>query len=270
MLMIGAADTGRAPMAAALLRRLANRHGYHWQIESAGVVGHDGAPPQPETRSALAAYNLDISTHVARSLTAELAAQADLLIAVDSGIARVLHVHYPGAPIIALGELDGSRRDIPDPFRMQIGAWVYYAREMEQILARGFERIVALVAAESLPPPVVSPPPVAPPPSPATVLPAERRSALERATRLIALLTELPDVVDLAAARERLHADFAQIAAHPFDQHDLVLAYVALVQAHITTAPTLPLTVLRMALERLHTPIDPLALSALASALASS
>ncbi len=255
-------------MAAAMLRRLAVRNGRTWQVESAGVVGHDGAPPQPETRDALATLNLDLSRHVARSLTDQLCAEAQLLIAVDSGIARVLRARYPNAPIATLGELAASRRDIPDPFRMQVGAWVYYAREMEQMLIHGFERIVALVDPSA--PPTLPAAPSAPEPPPAPVartaapLDVERAAALDRCTRLLALLSEMPDVIDQAAARERLTADLVQIAARPLSPADLVAAYVALLQVRLNANAELPLALLHPALERLRTPIDQAALAALA------
>jgi protein-tyrosine phosphatase len=263
ILIVGAADTGRAPMAAAMLRRLALRAGYDWQIASAGVVGHDGAPPQPETRDALATLNLDLSGHVARSLTDELVAAAQLLIAVDSGIGRVLRARYPAAAITTLGELAGSRRDIPDPFRMQVGAWIYYAREMEQLLARGFARIVALVAPDQAVPAPAAPEPVA---IRETASPAvERAAAIDRCTRLLALLSEMPDVIDQSAARERLTTDLAQIAARPLSPADLSAAYIALLQVRLTTSGALPLDLLHPALERLRTPIDQTALTALAA-----
>lgn len=267
ILIVGAADTGRAPMAAAMLRRLAVRAGYQWRVASAGVVGHDGAAPQPETRDALATLNLDLSGHVARSLTDELVAEAHLLIAVDSGIGRVVRTHYPAAEVVTLGELADSRRDIPDPFRMQVGAWIYYAREIDQMLQRGFPRIVALLEPEAAEPvpaqeSLEPPPPAAREAAPSAV---ERAAAIDRCVRLIAVLSDMPDLIDPSAARERLAADLAQIAARPLSPADLVAAYVALLHVRLTTAGDLPLTLVAAALERLRTPIDQAALSTLAS-----
>ncbi|MBX0328509.1 low molecular weight phosphatase family protein, partial [Oscillochloris sp. ZM17-4] len=124
ILIIGAADTGRAPMAATLLRRLLHRRGLEWPVASAGVVGHDDQPAQTEARDAIAFLNLDISHHQARSLSEELAGSARVLLAIDSGVARVLHARYPEATIVSLGALAGRQRDVPDPFRMQAGAWL--------------------------------------------------------------------------------------------------------------------------------------------------
>lgn len=46
---------------------------------------------------------------------------------------------------MTLGSLAGRERDIPDPFRMQIGAWISYAREIETLLSEGIERLITLV-----------------------------------------------------------------------------------------------------------------------------
>ena len=35
--------------------------------------------------------------------------------------------------IRTLGELANRKRDVPDPFRMQMGAWLTYARELDDI-----------------------------------------------------------------------------------------------------------------------------------------
>jgi protein-tyrosine-phosphatase len=151
ILIIGAADTGRAPMTAALLRRMLVQEGHDWAVESAGVVGHDDDPAEPEARNAMVALGLDISFHRARSLTAELVTAASLLLAVDRGTARVLYARYPTLPIpiTSLGEIAGTSRDIPDPFRMQVGAWISYAREIEAMLRRGLGRVVELVGAQN-------------------------------------------------------------------------------------------------------------------------
>ena len=99
ILIVGAADTGRAPMAVALLRRMLRRQGAPWRVESAGVVGHDDDPAEPEARDALLAMGLDLSAHTARSLSDALVAEARLLVAVESGVGRVVRARYPAAQL---------------------------------------------------------------------------------------------------------------------------------------------------------------------------
>src|SRR5215212_4074199 len=147
ILLSGAADTGRAPMAAALLRRLLEKRPHDWVIESCGVLGHDGAVAEVEARDTMVHMGLDIAEHHARSLNDNMAASAALIITLDRGTALVVRARFPDAAprTYSLGELAGRARDIPDPFRMQIGAWMTYAREIESMLQAALPRIVELM-----------------------------------------------------------------------------------------------------------------------------
>src|SRR6185436_16835383 len=74
-------------------------------------------------------------------------ARAALLLALDSGTAQVVRMRFPSAAsrVHALGALAGRQRDIPDPFRMQIGAWITYAREIAALLEAALPRIAAVL-----------------------------------------------------------------------------------------------------------------------------
>lgn len=251
ILIVGAADTGRAPIAVALLRRLAQERGHTWQIASAGVVGHDDDPLQPAARDALAVIGLTLDDHVARSLTDELAHTAHLLIAVDSGIARVLRSRYPQATIYSLGELAGRSRDIPDPAGMQIGAWLHYSREMEQLLKAGFDRITTILSGNNVveeSPSLALPPPPPPPP------PSERQEVCTRATRLLNAIQAMPDVIDWPAARGRLQATLAELIPLATEPTDLTMLYVEALNRWLDRQTSTPsadrITRLREAIER--------------------
>ncbi len=255
ILIIGAADTGRAPIAVALLRRIAAEHGLDWSIASAGVVGHDDDPLQPMARDALAVLGLNRDDHVARSLTDELVSTADLLIAVDSGIARVLRSRYPNATIAALGELAGRPRDIPDPAGMQIGAWLHYSREMEQLLQAGFERIVAILGGQAVGP--TPPPPSTPTPSPSVV--NERQVICGRANRLLETIQAMPEVIDWSAARNRLQTTLAELVAQVNEPTDLTALYIEALNLWLARQTSLPtadqLDRLRAAIAQLEQPV---------------
>ncbi len=274
VLIIGAADTGRAPMAAALLGRLAARQGLAWSVGSAGVVGHDGDPAEPEARSAMLALGLDIGGHLARSLSPELAAAAAVCVAIDSGVARVVRASFPDQSVVTLGELAGSPRNIPDPFRMAMGAWLQYAGEIEALLRAGMPRLRALVeqqagAGEGVQPGADEPAggrsAEAGPGEPGP----ERQAALERAVRLLSLAADMPGVVDGAGAAAQLAADLA-ILEEPQTADDLARPYVALIRARLApTAPQgEPARALAAAVARLRGPIAPADLEALARAFA--
>jgi protein-tyrosine phosphatase len=259
ILVIGAADTGRAPMAAALLRRLLVDRGYDWPVGSAGVLGHDGDPAEVEARDTMAHMGLDIGAHAARSLTDELVAQSALLLALDNGTALVARARFADSAsrIHTLGALAGRQRDIPDPFRMQIGAWMTYAHEIAELLEAALPQIVAAL------------PPTTNDQRPTTNDDAHgdaqhpildtRYSAVERIDRLLRTAAEMPGVLDWAAARAQIEADLDQIAATSRDVGDLASAYVGLLRAALTMTPAAPshgqLMALRDAASRLNGPI---------------
>jgi hypothetical protein len=204
---------------------------------------------------------LSIDDHQARSLTNDLVASAALLLAVDSGTALVLRARFPvaAARTHTLGALAGRQRDIPDPFRMQIGAWITYAREIAALLEAALPRIVELVPAENREPrtenqaPAIGSPydgpsvaaPVAAsgPPAPDDRQPTTddaRSAAAERMERLLRTIAELPGAVDWPAARERIEADLEVVAAAPRDSGDLAAAYVGLLRAALSMTPAAP------------------------------
>ena len=145
IIVVGGADTGRAPLAAALLRRRLLEHASDWRIESAGVLGHDGDTWQPETRLALDHLNITPHDHVARSLSLEIVATADLLITVDRGTGRALELHFPNAPWRALPDLANTPREVPDPFRMTFDAWIIYGRELDGQIKAALPTIMQII-----------------------------------------------------------------------------------------------------------------------------
>jgi protein-tyrosine-phosphatase len=256
-------------MAAALLRRILAGREHDWSIESAGVLGHAGAPAEREACDAMAHMGLDIRAHEARMLTDELAAQAALLLAIDRGTALVLRSRFGDfhARIHTLGELAGQPRDIPDPFRMQLGAWLTYAREIEALLTAALPRMSALLAA-----PPAQVPDASPPSAPAQRL-GPRGEAAAHIAQLLRFVEELPGVVDWAAARAQIESDLNQVAAEPLGAGDLVAAYAGLLRAALAMTPNPPsaaqCAALRDAAARLGDPIQQAALNALSARLAS-
>jgi protein-tyrosine phosphatase len=278
ILLSGASDTGRAPMAAALLRRLLNARSDDWAVESCGVLGHDGAVAEVEARDTMVHMGLDIGEHQARSLDDGLADRAALIITMDRGTALVIRARFPAAAArtYSLGELAGRARDIPDPFRMQIGAWMTYAREIESMLQAALPRIAELMPATKGEGRRTKdenrvPSPQAPIPSPQSPIP-ERADAAGRIAQLIQIAVQMPGVIDWAAARARIEADLALIAAAPSDAGDLIAAYAGLLRAALALLPNAPsagqIAALQHAAKRLDQPIGQAELNELSGQIA--
>lgn len=266
-MIVGAADTGRAPLTAALLRRMLLQRTIDVRVESAGVLGHDDDPASPDALAVAEHLSLDLSAHRARSLSADLVDAASLLLAVDRGTARVARLRFPQAEarIHTLGELAGRDRDIPDPFKMQIGPWLIYAQEIERLLQQALPRIIAFL------PEGATTPPDSEPPAPSPVVAEERRAAAERTAQLLDLMTRIPGIVEWSAAREQIETTIALAQAHPAGVSDLVVAYGALLRAALALTPPVPGTVhlaaLRDAIARLEQPITSEDVSSLSARL---
>jgi protein-tyrosine-phosphatase len=266
-MIVGAADTGRAPLTAALLRRMLLQRAIDARVESAGVLGHDDDPASPDALAVAEHLSLDLSAHRARSLSADLVDAASLLLAVDRGTARVARLRFPQAEarIHTLGELAGRDRDIPDPFKMQIGPWLIYAQEIERLLQQALPRIIAFL------PEGATTPPDSEPPAPSPVVAEERRAAAERTAQLLDLMTRIPGIVEWSAAREQIETTIALAQAHPAGVSDLVVAYGALLRAALALTPPVPGTVhlaaLRDAIARLEQPITSEDVSSLSARL---
>ncbi len=267
IMIVGAADTGRAPLTAALLRRMLLQRTIDVRVESAGVLGHDDDPASPDALAVAEHLSLDLSAHRARSLSADLVDAASLLLAVDRGTARVARLRFPQAEarIHTLGELAGRDRDIPDPFKMQIGPWLIYAQEIERLLQQALPRIIAFL------PEGATAPPDSEPPAPSPVVAEERRAAAERTAQLLDLMTRIPGIVEWSAAREQIETTIALAQAHPAGVSDLVAAYGALLRAALALTPPVPGTVhlaaLRDVIARLEQPITSEDVSSLSARL---
>jgi protein-tyrosine-phosphatase len=283
ILVVGGADTGRAPMTVALLRRLLSQASLEWHVASAGVTGHDNEPAEQEARDAMLMLGLDISEHRARSLSDELVAEATMLLTLDKGTARVVQARYPDAAerVVTLGELAVRPRDIPDPFRMQVGAWVSYAHEIDELLHLGKERLVARVRGEDMPEPPARAMAshVEAPEVPAASLPAaaledstQRETAIERCTSLLRLLRDMPDVIDWVQARQRLATEIQAASDISLQPGDMAHAYVAMLRALLDMQQATPdaarCQMLHDATERLRHPIDQQAITDMSRMLA--
>ena len=232
IVVVGGADTGRAPMGAVLLRRLLLESYPTWQIESAGVLGHDGDTWQPEARMALEHLSATPPTHTARSLSAELAHQADLLLAVDRGVGRALELQYPNGRWQVLPDLAETPREVLDPFRMTLDAWLIYGRELEHQLKVALSKIIAYCQGQAIAPTAQAAQVESV--TQAETSPVELASEVHPAYRRLHILAfgiaGIPEVIDWSKARNSLReamqqfANYLAASAGPSDLRPAALA----------------------------------------------
>ncbi|MBM7843261.1 low molecular weight phosphatase family protein [Herpetosiphon giganteus] len=276
IVVVGGADTGRAPMGAVLLRRLLLETHPTWQIESAGVLGHDGDTWQPEARMALEHLNATPPAHTARSLSPALAMQADLLLAVDRGVGRALELQYPDGRWQALPDLAESAREVLDPFRMTLDAWLIYGRELEHQLKVSLSKIIAYCQGETLAPSnaPVSVEAVTQPIASPVELGSEVHPAYRRLHILAFGIAGIPEVVDWAKARNSLREAMQSFANHlaasagPSDLRPAALAMLGgVLGAGSDPLSSNQLVILREIVGRVAQTLDPQDLAGLAGAI---
>lgn len=280
LLVVGGADTGRAPLLAAILRR---ELGTSVSVASVGVLGHAGEPADQSVDLALDQIGLATSGHVARLLDAEALRPADLVLAVDRGIALAVRPHTT-LDVVALGELAGSE-DVPDPHRMPLGIWIAALQTyLTQISAALPQIRVRLGAGEPHPP-------AAPKGHPPTGRGGEKASApkiaaansntspprrgegqvvgspspsrnehLTRIARLIDTAETLPEIVDWARLADETATRLRALAGLASEPDDLTPAAAAILIGSVLQSSRMPdaagLAVLRRVCERLAEPLD--------------
>jgi protein-tyrosine-phosphatase len=264
ILIVGGAATGRVPMTAALLARLLSQRGLAWNVYAGGVVAHDDDPAEVEARDAMLTLGLDISDYRAQPITDELITNAAAIVAVDSGSARVIRARYAdvAARVTTLGELSGRARDIPDPFRMQIGAWITYAREIETLLKAGMRRLLEMVGESDGANEVEASAPQVENDTP-------RRRAVEHCEALLRQTAQRRDEAAWPHMRQQIIETINEASAQPLQNDDLAVAYGALLKAllNLAFAPPNPgqISFLSRAIGRMRAPIDQQAISQLSN-----
>jgi protein-tyrosine phosphatase len=128
----------RSPMAEGLLRRALSGRTVH----SAGLGALVGHPAEPFSVQIMQEQGIDISSHRARSLTASMVSEADLILTMDLAQKRHVESQYVASKgkVFRLGEF--KKYDIADPYRQSIVEF----RESYQLIADGVEDILKRLA----------------------------------------------------------------------------------------------------------------------------
>jgi protein-tyrosine-phosphatase len=142
----------RSPMAAALLQRKLARDAQRrdWVVISAGTWASAGLPASEYAVEELAARGCDLSAHGAQTVTGPMLEQADLVLVMTTHHAEALRSVFPACAgkVHLLSAMVGGRYDIGDPYGGQRAEYAQSAAELERLIDAGYERIVALAAAQ--------------------------------------------------------------------------------------------------------------------------
>jgi protein-tyrosine-phosphatase len=139
-------NTCRSPMAEAIARGRAAELGYDVEVRSAGVGAFPGAPASEGALRAAEAHGLDLSGHRSTLLTAELAEQADLILAMTpSHLMRIVELGAGDRAALltsyAGGSDEGTGGSISDPIGGPDEEYLETFRTLDELIGRVLARL---------------------------------------------------------------------------------------------------------------------------------
>lgn len=157
ILFVCTANQIRSPLAQAIFQRiLAERGLTDWSVASAGTWADDGNPAVPAAKIVAAEMGLNLENHRARVVTRAILRRADLILTMQAGHKEALQIEFPdqAARIFQLTELlpNTYPYDIPDPIGRSLDTYRSITREIEDILRRTADEIIARVQSNAAPP----------------------------------------------------------------------------------------------------------------------
>jgi protein-tyrosine-phosphatase len=138
----------RSPMAEGLLRQRLAKAGLETdhRVASAGVWALNGRPASEHAVTVMADQGIDITGHIAHTVTAENMARASLILVMSRDHKQVLLNTWPqyAWKVHRLSEMAGKKKDVRDPYGEPLQAYRTAAEVIARYIDEGFERILEL------------------------------------------------------------------------------------------------------------------------------
>lgn len=127
----------RSPMAEGLLKQALPEKA----VLSAGINALVGEPADPLSAQLMREHGIDIGAHRARSLAAWMVGDADVILTMDGEQKRFIEIEYPESRCKVFRLCEGSKCDIPDPYRQGQVAF----RHSYNLISQGVDELIARI-----------------------------------------------------------------------------------------------------------------------------
>jgi protein-tyrosine phosphatase len=116
------------------------------RVDSAGVWAVDDHPASENAVAVMAERGIDITDHVAHTLTAHDVTEADLILVMTRQHAQAIRNTWPQYhwKVHLLSEMVGRRKDVRDPYGGPIQEYRTCADTLSDYIERGLDRILEL------------------------------------------------------------------------------------------------------------------------------
>jgi len=149
ILFVCTGNVCRSPMAAGLLRAklAAERPDCGPSVSSAGTWALDGQPASANALAVMAERDIDISDHIAHTITSEDVAEADLILTMSQEHTEVIRQTWPQYiwKVYRLAEMTGKKKDVRDPYGESVDSYRDCADTISDYVDRGFARILSFL-----------------------------------------------------------------------------------------------------------------------------
>jgi protein-tyrosine-phosphatase len=143
VLFVCTANICRSPMAMGLWKEKIKDSTDSWKVESAGTWAPEGEPAARNTELVLKKFGIDLSEHLSRQVNLDMLKEFNLILTMEVGHKEALRIEFPeiAKRIFMLSEMVGLLYDISDPMGRPFKEFEETAKDIDDLLTRGYEKI---------------------------------------------------------------------------------------------------------------------------------